>query len=107
MKTFVLLSALGLAILLPDLSQAAGGQAPPPSGPTQPMPVKARATTGIVARVTGAYVIACYTCGGSYPYRVATGALGGTNSVWEYGSSCSGGLAWRSDANPYFCASHQ
>jgi hypothetical protein len=103
MKTFVLLSALGLAILLPDLSQAAGSQAPLPQGPAQALPGKS--VPG--PRVTGAYVIACYTCGGSYPYRVATGALGGTNSVWEYGSSCSGGLAWRSDANPYFCASRQ
>jgi hypothetical protein len=107
MKTFVVLSALGLALVLPEVSQAAAGdKAPaPPQVATQGVAkAKSRASTAIVPAVAGRAVLVCYTCGGAYPNHVATGNLGGFNWVWEFGSGCGSGQTWRWDNTPYFCS---
>jgi hypothetical protein len=48
--------------------------------------------------------VLCYTCGGSYPYHVATVNSGYT---WlEYSSGCSGYLSTTYSDNPYTCCSY-
>jgi hypothetical protein len=110
MKTYILASALGFALLLPQVSQADNQSAPRPPGlathgPQQTPKPKSSAT--ITPQVDNAFVITCYTCGGYYPYHVASGNLSGTgNLTYEWGSACSGGQEWRADNTPFLCATH-
>jgi hypothetical protein len=110
MKHNKCLLALGVAVvtLLPLTIQAAG-QPLPPAPTSAPEAATAKPTGGaeVGSEVSGAYIVMCYTCGGSYPYRVGVKRLGGYNWVWEAGSRCSGGWTWRSDAIPYVCSSRR
>jgi hypothetical protein len=110
MKHNKCLLALGVAVvtLLPLTIQAAGQQLPPgPTSAPEAAAAKPSANAEIGPEVAGANVVMCFTCGGSYPYRVATVRLGGYNWVWEAGSRCGGGWTWRWDAIPYVCSSRR
>ena len=95
MRNLALLSALGLALLVPAASQAAE---PDPNQAVQ-MPSKdANKLSNAVTRL-------CFTCGGFTPFRRLVINLNGTgNRVLEYGSGCGGGLVYRFDNNPYLCS---
>jgi len=107
-KSFALLSVLGLALLLPVASEAAdGATSPPPLSvekvrPAQQKQVDRSAPQMSTTRTTH-YRIMCYTCGGGYPYRVAAPYIG-AGWVLEYGSGCGYGQAWRYDSQPYICS---
>ena len=45
----------------------------------------------------------CFTCGGPWPYLAGTFYTPVPEDTVERGSSCSGGLAYRSDTNPRLC----
>ncbi|MFO1047025.1 MAG: hypothetical protein U1E52_03895 [Geminicoccaceae bacterium] len=96
---------LGAAVAFPSLGWA-DGPPPPPSAPPAATigPAKGSEAQRAAARVANKSIILCYTCGGNYSHKVGEKDLGGYNWVWEYGSGCRGGLAWRWDRNPYFCA---
>jgi hypothetical protein len=104
-KPFVLLSALGLALLMPEVSQAAQAASPPLPGPGQklaPKPQTPAVTPPASAKVSP-YRIVCYTCGGLYPYRVAWPRIP-AGYLYEFGPGCSGPQRWIWETRPQVCA---
>jgi hypothetical protein len=105
MKKLLLLSAFGLALLMPGGS-ADAQRVPPPTGPAPTLNEEQKRTQPIIQNLVTAttrYRILCFTCGGAYPNHVATGALS-TGNVYEFGSGCSGPQRFIADSIPFFCS---
>jgi|SRR5688500_13003831 hypothetical protein len=100
MKTLVLVSALGLALLVPTASQAASSAE-----------TTAAARTGKVVRQsalraennqTAVACNICFTCGGDWPVFAGQIVSVG-NFPTERGGGCSGNLEGRTDSSPFLC----
>ncbi len=90
-----------IALVAPFAAQA--DPPTPPAVPSGAMPAKPNDPVS-QSKISGYTIAICYTCGGCFSRHVATKSLGGFNYVYEWGSRCSGGQAYRRDSNPYFCA---
>jgi hypothetical protein len=100
MKRLIFLSALGLALLMPKVSEAAN------SSPANPKPPSTAQKEVLPPKqeVAGHRILLCYTCGNNFPYRIDTGYLGGYNWVWEYGPLCTNPITYRWDNSPQLCS---
>jgi hypothetical protein len=79
MKRLIFLSALGLALLMPKVSEAASSS---PANPKSPAPsTTQREVLPSKQEVAGHKILLCYSCGNYFPYRIDTGYLGGYNWV--------------------------
>jgi hypothetical protein len=105
MKSSVLLCALGLALLMPEHSQAAQAPGPPSPGPGQQLGPKPqeRAIRPPVGVEASPYRVACYTCGSLYPYRVAWPRIP-AGYLYEFGPGCTGPQRWIWETRPQICA---
>jgi hypothetical protein len=106
MKKLLLLSALGLALLMPGGSADAQQRVPNPTGPAARLDPEPKQTQAIIQNLTTTitrYRILCFTCGGAYPNHVATGALS-LGNVYEFGPGCSAPQRFIADTIPFFCS---
>ena len=115
MKPFVLLSVLGLALVMPEVSQAANSN--PATAATNGLAVKPPMVTGPHSPIPKGgwltvygYCVYCYTCGGNFQHQLTladsrrfTSATG----VYERGSSCTGPIRFINDSQPYVCCKYK
>ena len=92
MLKIAMMTALGVALVLPAAAQSAESR----SGK------RATSTSRYVHAQAPASCTYCYTCGGDW--QVFSGAIyNPSGAAYEYTSSCGGSQAWASDAYPYLC----
>ena len=92
MKKLLLLSALGLALMMPATSQAAA------------LTDKAAAATkGVDISKHRPRCSACFTCGGSFPVFSGSLRVPSPSLVVERGSRCSGSPRTIQDSIPFIC----
>ena len=99
MKTLVLVSALGLALLVPTASQAADAAEAAAAVRSGKVATSARRA---INNQTAVGCNICFTCGGDWPVFAGSIVSVG-NTPTERGSSCSGALQSRSDGSPFLC----
>jgi hypothetical protein len=99
MKTLVLVSALGLALLVPSASQAADAAEAAAAVRSGKVATSARRA---VNNQTAVSCNICFTCGGDWPVFAGSIVSVG-NTPTERGPSCSGPLQSRSDGSPFLC----
>jgi hypothetical protein len=99
MKTYILASAVGLALLLPHVSPAAEPE-PAQNEPAQKPPVGA-----VNPEISNRVVALCFTCGGAFPQTNAILNLNGFgNLTVEFGANCAVPLVARADNRPRVCS---
>jgi hypothetical protein len=100
MKTLVLVSALGLALLVPTSSRAASnGEA---AAAARAGKVVTQSALRAINNQAAVGCNICFTCGGDWPVFAGSIVSVG-NTPTERGSSCSGPLQSRSDGSPFLC----
>ena len=93
MKKLLLLSALGLALMMPATSQAAA----------LTDKAAAAATKGVDISKHRPRCSACFTCGGSFPVFSGSLRVPSPSLVVERGSRCSGSPRTIQDSIPFIC----
>jgi hypothetical protein len=94
MKKLLLLSALGLALMMPATSQAAALSAAEARAAGKSLPNEAKHR----ARCS-----ACFTCGGRFPVFSGSLRVPAPSLVFERGSRCSGDPRIIQDSIPFIC----